>query len=49
MRRPGRAGAFVPVTLSLHVAGNASLTPAGGFMDLVYTGMTRSASSVRRP
>jgi hypothetical protein len=31
------AGAFVPVTLNLHVAGNASLMSPGGFMDLVYT------------
>jgi len=33
-------GSFVPVTINLHVSGNASLTP--GFMDLSYTYDTNS-------
>ena len=35
-------GSFVPVTINLHVSGSASLTPAGGFMDLSYTYDTNS-------
>ncbi len=35
-------GSFVPVTINLHVSGNASLTPGGGFMDLSYDYDTNS-------
>jgi len=38
-------GSFIPVTLSLHVSGSASLTPDGGFMELTYRYDARSLLS----